>query len=764
MAADLPEVREGKWYFENLWVNGARATRARTPNEEWFPAASAATEPVAGVKLAGPLDHTALMLHPEDLATLQGLSPAELHDVNAIVYHSWNTSRHRVAGWNEQGTLQFTGPARWSFFQLEPYHRVVLENYRAALDAPGEWFLDRQGKLLYLPLPGQDIATAEVVAPVTARWIELRGVEHLRFRGLRFAHTQYLLPEAGWTDAQADAALGAAIEADNSHDVVFEHCDFSHTAAYALWFRHGCREMHAVHCLMQELGAGGVKIGETAIPQGDEAQTGHNSVESCIIQHGGRYFTGSVGVWIGQSGDNSLLHNDIGDFYYSAISVGWVWGFKSNPAARNLIEWNHLHHLGWGVLSDMGAVYTLGPAAGTVISHNRVHDISCYSYGGWGLYPDEGSSDLVLEDNLVYRTQSGGFHQHYGANNLVRNNIFADAQEFQLRHSRTEDHLAFTFERNVVWWKTGKLLGHLDAGWKGSQVKLNHNLYWRTDGAPFDFAGQTLADWQATGQDEGSVIADPLFVDPERGDFHLQPGSPAARIGFKPFDYEKAGVEGLPEWQELATHDQYPPMTFAALKLEPAPLLFHEGFEFSTVGPKMGPLRLTTGGPASALQIVPDQASKGQKCLQLTDSPEAKPAFNPHFFCVPRHRKGLTTFAFDVQVEPDYDLVHEWRDNSTPYLTGPRLRIKDGWISAGDKHLLPIAAGEWVHLEIEAKLGDQADNLWSVTVTLPGKPAQHFDHLPCLQPGWKALEWLGFSSPGTRAAKCWLDELDLRHR
>jgi hypothetical protein len=34
--AHLPNVAAGGWYFEQLWVNDHRATRARTPNRLWF--------------------------------------------------------------------------------------------------------------------------------------------------------------------------------------------------------------------------------------------------------------------------------------------------------------------------------------------------------------------------------------------------------------------------------------------------------------------------------------------------------------------------------------------------------------------------------------------------------------------------------------------------------------------------------------------------------------------------------------------------------
>ena len=208
----------------------------------------------------------------------------------------------------------------------------------------------------------------------------------------------------------------------------------------------------------------------------------------------------------------------------------------------------------------MGGIYTLGVSPGTILRGNHLHDIISHPrlYGGWGLYTDEGSSEILLENNLVYNTRTGGFHQHYGRDNRVVNNIFAYSHGPQIIRSREEDHNSFCFERNIVFYNNGSLLG---STWKNGNWVMNNNCYWDTSGAKATFAGRSSDEWRAEGHDSNSIVADPRFESPQYGNFSLAADSPARDIGFLPFDISKAGLYGEPEWVARPRKIERPPFT-----------------------------------------------------------------------------------------------------------------------------------------------------------------------------------------------------------
>ena len=578
--AKIPDVAAGQWYFEQLFVDGRRATRARSPNKFYFYIQDVRQEVLDGsASSRRPRKaRQTVRMNPEDFRILADLDPEQLQDVNFMVYHKWDNTRRFVDGLDpQQHALVTSGEGMKSWNAWRRNSRYHLENFFEALDAPGEWFLARDGTLYYKPLPGQDMTKAEVVAPVVDQFLLIQGdpaagkfVEHVTIKGLAFRHAQWLTPPGGFEASQAASPIDAVVMADGARHVTLEDCEIGHVGRYVVWFRKGCRNCTLERSYLHDFGAGGVRIGETGIAANEVEQTGHITVDNNIIRHGGRIFPCAVGVWIGQSGDNSVTHNEIADLYYTGISVGWRWGYAQSLAKRNTIAFNHVHHIGWGVLSDMGGIYTLGPSEGTVVRNNVFHDAYAYSYGGWGLYTDEGSTGILFENNLVYRVKTGGFHQHYGKENVVRNNILAFSKLYQVQATRVEDHLSFTLENNIVYFDTGVLLS---GPWDRVKHVSRNNCYWHAGDEQFDFVGRSLDQWQADGHEQGSIVADPKFADPKRGDFSLQEDSPALKLGFKPFDYKKAGVYGDPAWTGKAGEVEYPALEIAP---DPPPLTIRE--------------------------------------------------------------------------------------------------------------------------------------------------------------------------------------------
>ncbi|MGQ9731255.1 MAG: right-handed parallel beta-helix repeat-containing protein [Candidatus Zipacnadales bacterium] len=786
--AYIPEVAAGQWYFEQLWVNGRRAIRARSPNAEVVHTEGDPTHstpvpryyytekklPFGRDPLTGQLvdlSHRAFIAKPEDLAPLAQLPVERLRDVTLVAYHSWESSLHRIQSIDPQtGAVIVSGSAPWPMMWWGPRQRYHLENYRQALDTPGEWFLDRDGTLFYYPLPGEDAATAEIIAPVLDSLVHFVGdakaglfVEYLTLRGLVFEHSGYTLPPTGHGDPQAAVSIPASVMLDGTRNVTLENCEVAHTGTYGLWFRRGCRDCMLRHSHFYDLGAGGVRIGETIIQPEAAERTGRITVDNNLIRSGGRAFTGAVGVWIGQSSDNRMTHNDIADFFYTGVSVGWSWGYRDTDCKRNSIEFNHIHHLGWGVQSDMGGVYTLGVSDGTTISNNVIHDVWSYGQYGWGglgLYNDEGSTHITMENNLVYHTQDMSYHQHYGRENLIRNNILAMGKDYQVSVARVEPHLSYTFEHNIVYWETGKLFW---GSVKEAQVDFRHNLYWCTQGGPIDFAGLSFAEWQKLGRDADSLIADPLFVDPRNGDFHLREGSPAVALGFEPFDYTQAGLYGDLEWVSLAQRLRYPGVPSIPQPPPPPLLMVEDTFEDAPLGAQPPDAHVNVEGNGDAIGVSDEYAAEGTKSLKLMDAPGLRYSFNPHLYYSPHYSAGTAECSFHIRVEQATEFWHEWRDNSQPYRIGPHLQIIHGRLQSRERFLMEVPVGEWFHIAVTASLGPDSTRVWELAVTLPGQKTQRFAELPIYSPDWKTLDWVGFVSNAQTKTALYLDNIRLRN-
>ena len=534
--AKLPASLQGV-KFQQLWVNDRRRERSRYPNRGYLQVKAVDNKPQQNWTEG----HRSFQYSAADLTHQFDPVGGE-----AVVMNRWVESRLPISRIDpSERTIYFD---KESVFRLAAGDLYYLENVWEFFDTPGEWYLDhQQSRLYYLPLPNETIANTEIVAPVLSTLVKLVGqatknrpVSYLNFDNLAFAHTDWRLPADLSGYSQNALGVPATVYAIAAHNCCWQYCTFKHLGNHGIELFRGCQYNRIEKCSFYDLGAGGIKIGERTthvfkISPGEVSH--HNAIVYNHIYDGGKFFPSAVGIRLVHSHDNLIAHNHVHDLYYTGISARGTWGFQPTQAYNNIIEHNYVHHIGKPrgskipILSDMGGIYTLGRQKGSVIGHNKIHDVSGLSYGGWGIYLDEGSSYIVIKHNLVYRTSHGGFAQHYGRQNVIRNNVFAYGKQAQihravkdLKFARQSNFISFYFVENVVYWQDGEFISGLGKN-AGEKAFFQDNIYWKVDRSSFLLGG--LSWWQWRKQDRYSQIVDPLFVAPEQNNFQLQPDSPA---------------------------------------------------------------------------------------------------------------------------------------------------------------------------------------------------------------------------------------------
>jgi len=771
--ASLPEVKAGRWNFNQLFVNGQRRQCARIPNEGYL-------------RMAGPAppgrgpDSGDVSRAKTAFAFQQGdLEPwADLPAVRLTLMHSWETSVHRIRSIDPVTRIVELAAALkewWKIGHWESNGRYFVEGAREGLDRPGEWHLDRSTSTLrYIPLADEKMDDAEVVAPLLEALVAVRGdpaggrpVAHVRLEGLAFHHCDWIFRPDGNSSTQAAVDEPAAIIADGAQAFAIIGCEIAHIGTHGIWMRRGCRDCRIERNHLYDLGAGGIRIGECGMAKDDIDETRHTTVDNNYMHDGGRVFPAGPGIWLAQSSGNKISHNEVHSFNYSGMSLGWNWNEAPNRTHSNLVEFNHVHHVMGGMLSDGGGIYTLGTQHGTAIRNNIFHDIWPYMGNpamAWGIYLDAGSNGLLIERNIVYNTLTGGIMNTGQNRNVIRNNIFASSAWHAIwRYTRQKGEPS-RFEQNIIYLTQGQLF-HDDGGKTDFQTVWDRNLYWRTDGLPLEFYGRNLNDWRSKGPDRGSLIADPGFVSADRGDYRLRADSPApVAIGFEPIDPGACGLYGDPEWVALPKRAVFAPTVLPPVPPPPAPKPILDGFETTAEGAPPSGARVFGNESASGgrIRVTKGLARAGSQALEVIDSAALKEPWNPHFFYAPQFRAGVASLRFWMLIQPAAHLAIEWRDDSQPYRVGPSLAVRDdGQIIAGGRALTRVPLDRWVGIEISCGLGKSADGRWRLGVTLPDETRRNFADLRCRDPQFKSLAWLGFISLGADKSRFLLDDLSL---
>jgi len=567
--ANVSMVRKSKLTFTQLFVNGIRQHPARYPNF------------ADDYRYNGP-GCSADAISPERVKRWKNPTGGFIHGLSS---HRWGSLHYQITGVDENGRLKLKGgdQINRSSSLLHKQYRFV-ENIFEEMDAPGEWYLNSNKGILYLiPPKGVDITRARVEAVLLEQLVEFRGsirqpVRNIHLRGLTLIQTARTVLEkyepllrGDWSIVRAGAVFFECAEGCSVTD-----CFFDAVGGNGVFISNYNRRIKVAGCKFTEAGDSAIcLVGDFKAVR--SASTWQNQIADppdktvgpatqnypalCVIQNNlihniGIFGKQTAGVFISMAAEITVSHNTIYRVPRAGICINdGTWGghlIEYNDVFNTVREtgdhgpfnsWGRDRH--WGSRSDLTrSICQLDNFKTTIIRHNRFAHWGSHS---WGIDLDDGSSNYHLYNNLClgmsFKLREGffrlvennvcvgpippGLHVWYqGCDDVIRRNIIVNTQGTAIyEFIRCNPTYAKQFDHNLFY------------NYKGEPVVRLR------DGAPSPFKElMSFAEWQAQGFDVDSMFADPLFINPAKGNYLVKPDSPALKLGFKNFPMDNFGV------------------------------------------------------------------------------------------------------------------------------------------------------------------------------------------------------------------------------
>lgn len=481
-----------------------------------------------------------------------------MEDIEIKLLHFWKDETLLIKAYDEAtGHLTFN---KAPTMRINKNDRFFLQNIFEMLRKPGQWYLDKAEGILYVVPEANDTPESYTVWGSTIEtMISIDGVDGISFENILFrANGFYYLPEREFSQAAYD--VKSCISYKNAKNFHIKSCEFRDIAACSVFLGSNVQNASVESCLFNNIGAQAVYVRGENIDINDPTVTKNITIANNQISEFGRTYFNAVAILVIHANSVDIVHNEIHDGYYTAISVGWVWGYAYNVCYNNRVCDNLIYNIGQGWLSDMGGIYMLGNQPNTVVSGNVINNVSADpeegGYGGWGIYLDEGSSYMLVEKNLVYACGSDAYHLHYGSYNTVRNNIFALSGESQMKIVSAPDRCTPAdggkktvdlYNNIILTDKKTRALSYLR---NTETLEESNNTYWDlSEGKKIYVSKDMKAEYSMSiksaireGYVHSPIIADPMFRDAANFDFELSPDSPAIAAGFEAWDYSNAGT------------------------------------------------------------------------------------------------------------------------------------------------------------------------------------------------------------------------------
>jgi len=575
-------------YFRDLYFHGKRQVLARYPNldpENPYHGGWAYID-----KFKSAAIENKLMLHFKSADARKWAHPEE-GEVWIFPHHNYWNRISQIQSIDTAGHTISLSKEGWDDWEeIQPNDRYFVRNFLEELDTPGEWYLEKKTGVLYF-WPPEALNNEPVYAPILDTLVRISpGTKDVTFSGLTFEG-------ADGTGIVLKDTINCLITASTIRNMGGSSSS-SEKGGYGIGVEGG-KNNGIRGCDVYETGSNGISLqGGDRITLTESGQFAENN----YIHHVGVYYKQGVGINIrgcGIRASNNLIHDgprmgimfhgnlhvieynhirhmnleteDTGAIY--STGVDWI------GTRGTVIRYNYVHDmLGYGQ-DDEGAWK--------------------FPYYSRGIYLDDFSCGIDVIGNIVARCSDACLMLHCASGNIVKNNIFVSGKEQQVYY---QGHLqkdsywteglpgllaGYNSVRNQPAWKKmrfmdfppdkaplsdGKLMQdniftqniiyfNADSSilYRMESISPEHNafdsnLIWN-HGPKHFMTIESYSDniyerprddkyweaWLAKGLEKNTLIEKPLFVNPDKDDYHLKSESPAFRLGFKQIPIERIG-------------------------------------------------------------------------------------------------------------------------------------------------------------------------------------------------------------------------------
>lgn len=385
---------------EMLIINGQKQTLARTPNSGYF------IPPV--------ISDT-----PDKLYFNKGeLKQWKEMDGNRVyMLLRWHHGVNSFSGIDEKTNTGWLAEPQEGVVIVPP--RYYVENIKALMDKPGEWFYDaKKEELSYIPTPelkgAKNITT---VAPQLNNIILVKGergnpVRNLRIYGLTIEGT---------------LSGGSGVEFEYTHYCELVDSELRSLGGTGISIKTGCYQTRILNNSFRTIDNRAISIHGPEQPK-----DGKDILRETVVSFNKIFDCGGVNIDASFSLFTTISHNYItktrGRY---AISVGGWSNLEEAIDGSYLVEYNHLDNVQKDA-DDSGAIKTAGTTFNSVVRKNLIHDVRAgYFNDNVGFWFDNMSLDWIAEENIFYNLEQGEM-KLCAANlvdNLYQNNFIIDAPE-----------------------------------------------------------------------------------------------------------------------------------------------------------------------------------------------------------------------------------------------------------------------------------------------------------------------------------------------